>query len=69
IAIPFAVAGVRTNPVVGVSKSVGLFALYYVVSSVCRMLGEQSLLPLLISAWLPLVLMLGLSVYLFRKVV
>jgi lipopolysaccharide export system permease protein len=68
IAIPFAVAGVRTNPLVGVSKSVGLFVLYYLVSSVCRLLGEQELLPLMISAWLPLVLMLGLSFHLFRKV-
>ncbi|MBC2596425.1 LptF/LptG family permease [Ruficoccus amylovorans] len=68
IAIPFAVAGVRTNPLVGVSKSVGLFVLYYVISSISRLLGEQELIPLAISAWLPLVLMLGLSVHLFRKV-
>jgi len=69
IAIPFAVAGVRTNPLVGVSKSVGLFMLYYIVASMCRLLGEQQILPLLVSAWLPLVLMLGIAFYLFRKVV
>ncbi len=68
IAIPFAVAGVRTNPLVGVSKSVGLFLLYYIVASMCRLLGEQQLLPLLLSAWLPLILMLGVAFYLFRKV-
>ncbi|MEM8550299.1 MAG: LptF/LptG family permease [Verrucomicrobiota bacterium] len=68
IAIPFAVAGVRTNPLVGVSKSVGLFVLYFVVASVSRLLGEQGLLPLLVSAWLPLGLMLLVSFYFFRKV-
>lgn len=69
IAIPFAVAGVRTNPLVGVSKSVGLFALYYVVASICRLLGEQQVLPVLVAAWLPLVAMMLVSVYFFRKVV
>ncbi|MEM9227640.1 MAG: LptF/LptG family permease, partial [Verrucomicrobiota bacterium] len=68
IAIPFAVAGVRTNPLVGVSKSVGLFVLYFVVASVSRLLGEQGLLPMLVSAWLPLGLMLVVSFYFFRKV-
>lgn len=68
IAIPFAVAGVRTNPIVGVSKSVGLFALYYVVASICRLLGEQQVLPVLVSAWLPLLVMMVISGFLFRKV-
>ncbi|WP_309398925.1 LptF/LptG family permease [Cerasicoccus maritimus] len=69
IAIPFAVAGVRVNPVVGVSKSLGFFALFFALSEVLRLLGSQGIMPLEIAVWLPFVLMLGLSVYYFRKVV
>ena len=39
IAIPFAVSGVRVNPMVGVSKSIGLFAAYYLLTNIFNMLG------------------------------
>ena len=68
IAIPFAVAGVRTNPMIGVSKAVGLFVAYYVVVNLARLLGEQQMVSPWLAAWIPIVLMLSVAVYFFRKV-
>lgn len=68
IAIPFAVAGVRVNPMVGVSKSIGLFAAYYLLTNIFNMLGSGQWLPPIIAAWALNVLMLGYAVYLCRKV-
>lgn len=68
IAIPFAVAGVRVNPMVGVSKSIGLFAAYYLLTNVFNMLGASQWLPPVIAAWTPNVLMLAYAIYLCRRV-
>lgn len=67
IAVPFAVAGVRTNPMIGVSKCMGFFALFYVLISVASILGERQIIPALLAAWLPNIIMLGMAVQLFRK--
>lgn len=69
IAIPFAVAGVRVNPVVGVAKALGFFAFFFVLLEVCRLLGAQGVVPLELAVWLPFGLMLALSAYFFRRVV
>jgi lipopolysaccharide export system permease protein len=53
IAIPFAVSGVRVNPAVGVSKSIGLFFLYYVLSNLAASLATKGLVPPDVAAWLP----------------
>jgi lipopolysaccharide export system permease protein len=53
IAIPFAVSGVRINPVVGVSKSIGLFFLYYVMSTLANSLGARGTIDPIAAAWLP----------------
>ena len=53
IAIPFAVAGVRVNPAVGVSKSIGLFFLYYVFNSAATALATKGLVEPIVAAWLP----------------
>ena len=53
IAIPFAVAGVRVNPAVGVSKSIGLFFLYYVLSTVATSLATRGAVEPVVAAWLP----------------
>lgn len=68
IAIPFAVAGVRVNPVVGVAKALGFFAFFYVLLEVCRLLGAQGMMPLEIAVWLPFGLMLLLSMWFLRRV-
>ncbi|MCD8283773.1 MAG: LptF/LptG family permease [Opitutae bacterium] len=68
IAIPFAVAGVRTNPMVGVSKSIGLFAVYFVLTNVFNALGTKQILPPVAAAWAPNVLLLAYAAWLCRKV-
>lgn len=55
LAIPFAVAGVRTHPFVGISKSVGLFFFFFILASISTLLGERQILPPVVAAWLPLV--------------
>ena len=69
LAVPFAVAGVRVNPIVGISKSYGLFFAYYLASSFCTLLGERAIIEPLIAAWIPQVLMLAVALLLFRKAV
>lgn len=67
IAVPFAVAGVRTNPMIGVSKAMGFFAIFYVLISVASILGERQIIPAIIAAWIPNIAMLAMSVRLFAK--
>ena len=67
IAIPFAVAGVRVSPVVGVSKSIGLFFAYYVLSSLANMVGGRELLTPQVAAWLPNIGMTGLALFFFSR--
>lgn len=69
IAIPFSVAGVRTNPMVGVSKTVGLFFLYFVIDSVLSALGGRGYLPPLWAAAVPVVAMLAFALSLYRKAI
>lgn len=57
IAIPFAVVGGRANPMVGVSKTLGLFLAYYLVDAVMGALGASGTLPPVVAAWLPAVLL------------
>ncbi len=53
IAIPFAVAGIRVNPAVGVSKSIGLFFLYYIFNSAATALAAKGTVEPAVAAWLP----------------
>lgn len=69
LAIPFATTGVRVNPMVGVSKSLGLFLLYYLLENVSRIIGERDLIPPLAAAWLPGLVMALLAAWLFRRAV
>jgi lipopolysaccharide export system permease protein len=53
IAIPFAVAGGRVNPMIGVSKTLGLFLGYYFLTLVLDAVGSAGHLPPLLAAWIP----------------
>lgn len=66
IAIPFALRGVRTNPMVGVAKSVGLFLLYYLVTNAAGLLGGEILTPAM-AALLPNLCMILFAVFLFWR--
>ena len=59
LAIPFAVSGVRVNPVVGVSKSLGLFVVYFILLKTCGTLGGRDVIPAMWAALLPSLLMMA----------
>ena len=67
IAIPFAVAGVRVNPAVGVSKSIGLFFLYYLLMNFATSLATKNYLDPAMAAWLPNIGMAALAVWFFAR--
>ena len=67
IAIPFAVSGVRVNPAVGVSKSLGLFALYYVLTVVSSSLATKGIVVPLVAAWLPQTGMALVAIWFFAR--
>lgn len=67
LAIPFAVSGVRVNPVVGVSKALGLFVVYFVLLKLSGTLGAREVIPVLWAAILPSLLMLGAGVTLLAR--
>ncbi len=68
LAIPFAVSGVRVNPVVGVSKSLGLFVVYFVLLKVFGTLGGRDVIPALWAAVLPSLTMLGVGIGFLARV-
>jgi len=67
IAIPFAVTGVRVNPAVGVSKSIGLFFLYYVMANVAASLATKQIIDPVLAAWLPNIGMAALAAWFFAR--
>lgn len=67
IAIPFAMAGVRVNPAVGVSKSIGLFFLYYVLVNLAGPLGANGYLDPVWAALMPNLAMVGLATWFFGR--
>jgi lipopolysaccharide export system permease protein len=67
IAIPFAAGGVRVNPAVGVSKSIGLFFLYYVFTSFSTTLAAKGFVEPVVAAWLPHAGMAALALWFFAR--
>lgn len=67
IAIPFAISGVRVNPAVGVSKSIGLFFLYYVLVNLSGPLGANGLVEPMWAALMPNLAMVGLAAWFFGR--
>lgn len=61
LAIPFAMSGVRVNPAVGVSKSLGLFLLYFVLLKVANALGVRGTIDPITAACVPSAAMLTLG--------
>lgn len=60
-AIPFAIRGVRVNPMVNVAKATTLLFVFYILLNTCQALGTNGHLPIVIAAWLPNVILLGLG--------
>jgi lipopolysaccharide export system permease protein len=67
IAIPFSVAGVRVNPAVGVSKSIGLFFLYYLMENLADLMATNQVIDPELAAWLPNLGMVALAAWLFAR--
>jgi lipopolysaccharide export system permease protein len=67
MAIPFAVSGVRVNPAVGVSKSIGLFLLYYAFAEIAKSLATKGLVEPAVAAWLPNAAMAAMAAWLFAR--
>jgi lipopolysaccharide export system permease protein len=67
IAIPFAMTGVRVNPAVGVSKSIGLFALYYIFTTFAASLATKQIVDPVVAAWLPNIGMSALAAWFFTR--
>ncbi len=68
LAIPFAVSGVRVNPAVGVSKSISLFLLYFVLFKASSTLGARGVLDPMWAALAPNLAMLALGIALMTRV-
>ena len=67
LVVPFAVSGVRANPMIRISKCLGYFAGFYVLSQIAAILGEHRVISSWLAAWLPNIVMLALAFRLFRK--
>ena len=67
IAIPFAVAGVRVNPAVGVSKSIGLFVLYYILANFAASRAAKGIVDAPLAAWLPNIGIATLALWFFAR--
>ncbi|HWA86616.1 MAG TPA: LptF/LptG family permease [Opitutus sp.] len=67
IAIPFAVTGVRVNPAVGASKSIGLFFLYYILANVGTSLATRQIVDPATAAWVPNIGMTAVALWLFAR--
>jgi lipopolysaccharide export system permease protein len=67
IAIPFAVSGVRVSPAVGVSKSIGLFFIYFILTNIATPLGSNGTLDPMWAAIMPNLAMVGLATYFFGR--
>jgi lipopolysaccharide export system permease protein len=67
LAVPFAVSGVRVNPAVGVSKSIGLFFVYYILMNLANSLATKGLMEPVFAAWFPNLGMAVIGLWLFVR--
>ena len=67
IGVPFAVGGTRVNPMVGATKAIGIFVAFFLISGLCRFLGEEGSLAPFVAGWLPLVLLGAYAMFLIIR--
>jgi len=67
LAVPFAVGGVRVNPAVGMSKSIGLFFLYYLLARLATLMASFGTLGPTPAAWLPDAAMALIALWAFAR--
>jgi lipopolysaccharide export system permease protein len=67
LAVPFAVGGVRVNPAVNMSKSIGLFFLYFVLAKLATLMASFGTLEPAMAAWLPDGMMALIALWAFAR--
>ena len=67
LAVPFAVGGVRVNPAVNMSKSIGLFFLYFLLTKLATLLASFGTLGPGMAAWLPDGMMAVIALWAFAR--
>jgi lipopolysaccharide export system permease protein len=58
---------VRVSPAVGVSKSIGLFFVYYILSTLATLLGGRGYIEPVWAAAMPNLAMIGLAAFFFGR--
>ena len=67
LAVPFAISGVRVNPAVNISKSIGLFFAYFLLARLGSLLGSFGTIDPMSAAWLPDAAMLAVAGWFFLR--
>jgi lipopolysaccharide export system permease protein len=67
LAVPFAIAGVRVNPAVNMSKSIGLFFVYFLLAKLATLMGSFGVLSPVAAAWLPDAAMAWIALWFFAR--
>jgi LPS export ABC transporter permease LptG len=67
IGVSFSMTGVRVNPAVGVSKAMGLFAVYYLCLQGANAIGARGLVDPMIAACAPSLVMLSIGGWYFLR--
>ncbi len=67
LAVPLAVSGVRSNPMVGILICMGCILVFYLLTIAATIIGELGLMPASIAAWIPNVTLFGTVIWLFRR--
>ncbi len=67
LAVPFAVGGVRVNPAVNMSKSIGLFFGYFLLTRLATLMASFGTLEPAAAAWLPDAAMAAIAVWAFAR--
>lgn len=68
LAIPIATSGVRINPMVRASKVILIFFAYFLIASLTGALGSQGFLSPIMGAWMPQIVAIIFTVFLYRRV-
>lgn len=67
ISVPFAAFGVRKNPMIGILVCMVCLLVFYLLTVIATILGEQGIVKPVIAAWIPNGAMFGTIIWLFRK--
>ena len=67
LAVPFAVFGVRSNPMIGVLICMACLMLFYLLTVIATIIGEQGVISSSIAAWIPNGVMFAIAAWLFHK--